>query len=70
MCHVIVRSGVAGKAARKSETPAGEIDLATCKDIRTADGKLFLEIEGRTCDRECFFALPPSTHDICLGVSS
>lgn len=57
----------AGKAARKSETQAGVIDLVHCKDIRTSDGKLFLDVEGRTYGQTVAWTRPglaPSTHDI------
>ena len=45
----------AGKASKKSETPAGTIDLSTVTDVRaglagTKDaGILYIDIPGRTC---------------------
>jgi hypothetical protein len=48
-----------GKASKKSETAAGEIDLVTCQNIHTAEGLLYLEIEGRTYGR------PPVLADSC-----
>ena len=39
----------AGKASKKTETPAGTIDLATVLEVSTENGILSLQIESKTC---------------------